>query len=281
LQPVEDFEAVPGHGIRGRVGGQPVLLGNRRLMGTKGVDHAQAEAAMLRLETEGKTAMLVARGGVLAGVVAVADTLKPEAAQAVAELRREGIEVVMLTGDNQRTAQAIARQLGIARIVAEVLPSDKARMIEALRKEGKAVAMVGDGVNDAPALATADIGIAIGSGSDVAKETGGIVLVRDDVRDVVAAIRLSRATMRKIKQNLFWAFVYNSLGVPVAALGLLNPIIAAAAMAMSSLSVIVSSATLKRLRLSRSAKRCTPPRWRAKRDGMRRPFMIRGGIDAT
>ena len=206
---------------------------------------------MLRLEIEGKTAMLAARGGMLAGVIAVADTLKPEAARAVAELRREGIEVVMLTGDNQRTAQAIARQLGIARVVAEVLPSDKARRIEALRREGKAVAMVGDGVNDAPALATADIGIAIGSGSDVAKETGGIVLVRDDVRDVVAAIRLSRATMRKIKQNLFWAFVYNSLGVPVAALGLLNPIIAAAAMALSSLSVIVNSATLKRLKLSR------------------------------
>jgi Cu+-exporting ATPase len=250
IAPVEDFEAVAGHGIRGRVGGERVQLGNRRLMGIEGIDPVQAEAQMLRLETEGKTAMLVARGGLLAGVIAVADTLKPEAAQAVAELRREGVEVVMLTGDNQRTAQAIARQLGIARVVAEVLPSDKARMIEALRKEGKAVAMVGDGVNDAPALATADIGIAIGSGSDVAKETGGIVLVRDDVRDVGAAIRLSRATMRKIKQNLFWAFVYNSLGVPVAALGLLNPIIAAAAMALSSLSVIVNSATLKRLKLS-------------------------------
>ena len=156
----------------------------------------------------------------------------------------------MLTGDNQRTAQAIAGQLGIEKVVAEVLPSDKARVIQELQKQGKVVAMVGDGVNDAPALATADIGIAIGSGSDVAKETGGIILVKNDVRDVVAAIRLSRATMRKIKQNLFWAFFYNTVAIPVAALGFLNPIIAAAAMALSSLSVIVNSALLKRLKLA-------------------------------
>ena len=193
--------------------------------------------------------MLIGRGTELLGVIAVADTLKPKAREAVAELMREGIEVVMLTGDNERTAKAIAGELGISRVIAEVLPADKARVVERLRQEGKAVAMVGDGVNDAPALATADIGVAIGSGSDVAKETGGIVLVRDDVRDVVAAIRLSRATMRKIKQNLFWAFVYNGLGVPVAALGFLNPIIAAAAMALSSLSVIANSAMLKRLKL--------------------------------
>ena len=155
----------------------------------------------------------------------------------------------MLTGDNRRTAEAISRELGITRIIAEVLPTDKAHIIQDLQKGGKAVAMVGDGVNDAPALATAQIGIAIGSGSDVAKETGGIILVRNDVRDVVTAIRLSRATMRKIKQNLFWAFIYNSLGIPIAALGLLNPIIAAAAMALSSLSVIVNSALLKRQKL--------------------------------
>jgi Cu+-exporting ATPase len=195
--------------------------------------------------------MLVARGRALAGVIAVADTLKPEAAEAVAALTGEGVEVIMLTGDNERTAQAIARQLGIDRVIAEVLPSDKARVIAELRGQGKSVAMVGDGVNDAPALATAEIGIAIGSGSDVAKETGGIILVRDDVRDVVKAIRLSRATMRKIKQNLFWAFVYNTVGIPVAALGFLNPIIAAAAMALSSLSVIVNSALLKGMKLVR------------------------------
>ena len=158
----------------------------------------------------------------------------------------------MLTGDNRRTAKAIGRELGISRVIAEVLPQDKAKIIQELQKDGRAVAMVGDGVNDAPALATAQIGIAIGSGSDVAKETGGIILVRDDVRDVVAAIRLSRATMRKIKQNLFWAFVYNTIGIPVAALGFLNPIIAAAAMALSSLSVIVNSALLKRLKLEKA-----------------------------
>ena len=226
-----------------------LLLGNRRLMAARQVNASPAEEAMHRLESQGKTAMLVGRGNSLLGVIAVADTLKPEARDAVAELLREGVEVVMLTGDNERTAKAIAAELRIKRVIAEVMPADKARVIETLRREGKAVAMVGDGVNDAPALATADIGVAIGSGSDVAKETGGIVLVRDDVRDVVAAIRLSRATMRKIRQNLFWAFAYNSIGVPVAALGFLNPIIAAAAMALSSLSVIVNSATLKRLKL--------------------------------
>jgi Cu+-exporting ATPase len=230
-----------------------VLLGNRRLFGRENIDIASAEAVMFRLETEGKTAMLVACDAELIGVIAVADTLKPEAKDAVAALQSEGIEVVMLTGDNQRTANAIAKQLGIVDVIAEVLPESKAQVIQRLQKQGKSVAMVGDGVNDAPALATADIGIAIGSGSDVAKETGGIILIRDDVRDVVRAIRLSRATMTKIKQNLFWAFIYNSIGVPVAALGFLNPIIAAAAMALSSLSVIVNSALLKRTKLASPA----------------------------
>ena len=252
LGKVQDFEAISGHGIKGRLDGVPVLLGNRRLLKREGIDPAQAEGTMVRLESEGKTAMLVAAGGRLAGVIAVADTLKPEAKEAVAELKDQRVEVIMLTGDNRRTAETIARELGISRVIAEVLPSDKAKVIQDLQKEGKSVAMVGDGVNDAPALATAHIGIAIGSGSDVAKETGGIILVRDDVRDVSASIRLSRATMRKIKQNLFWAFIYNSLGIPVAALGFLNPIIAAAAMALSSLSVIVNSALLKRLRLDRT-----------------------------
>ena len=249
LQPVESFQALPGQGVEATVDAEVLLLGNRRLMAARQVNASPAEEAMHRLESQGKTAMLVGRGNRLLGVIAVADTLKPEAPDAVTELLREGVEVVMLTGDNERTAKAIAVELGIKRVIAEVMPADKARVIETLRREGKAVAMVGDGVNDAPALATADIGVAIGSGSDVAKETGGIVLVRDDVRDVVAAIRLSRATMRKIRQNLFWAFAYNSIGVPVAAFGFLNPIIAAAAMALSSLSVIVNSATLKRLKL--------------------------------
>ncbi|MBI3607166.1 MAG: heavy metal translocating P-type ATPase [Nitrospirae bacterium] len=250
LPKVTGFEAIPGHGIRGGVDAHKVLLGNRRLFQREGIDPAPAESTMTRLESEGKTAMLVARDGALVGIVAVADTLKPEAKEAVVALRQEGVEVILLTGDNQRTAQAIAREVGIDRVIAEVLPADKARVVQDLQRQGKVVAMVGDGVNDAPALAVADIGIAIGSGSDVAKETGGIILVKNDVRDVVAGIRLSRATMRKIKQNLFWAFIYNTVGIPVAALGFLNPIIAAAAMALSSLSVIVNSALLKRQKLS-------------------------------
>lgn len=250
LPKVTGFESIPGHGIRGSVDGRAALLGNRRLFARENIDVSAAEAAMTRLEIEGKTAMLVGMNGALSGIIAVADTLKPEAQEAVSALQQEGIEVILLTGDNQRTAHAIAAQLGIAQVIAEVLPGDKARIIQDLQQQGKAVAMVGDGVNDAPALAVADIGIAIGSGSDVAKETGGIVLIKDDVRDVVAAIRLSRATMRKIKQNLFWAFIYNSIGIPVAALGFLNPIIAAAAMALSSLSVIVNSALLKRMKPS-------------------------------
>ena len=247
--PVEGFDSVPGHGVQGRIDGAKVLFGNRRLMQREGVDMAAVQAEMERLEGDGKTAMLLASGGKLVAVIAVADTVKPEAQEAIAALRAEKIEVIMLSGDNQRTADAIGRLLGIDRVIAEVLPSDKAKVIKDLQAQGRVVAMVGDGVNDAPALATADIGIAIGSGSDVAKETGGIILVKSDVRDVVAGIRLSRATMRTIKQNLFWAFIYNSIGVPIAALGFLNPIIAAAAMALSSLSVIVNSALLKRVKL--------------------------------
>ena len=213
------------------------------------MDPSVAQATMERLESEGKTAMLVGCDGKLAGVIAVADTLKPEAKEAADSLRKEGVRVVLLTGDNERTARAIAREVGIEQVIAEVLPGDKAKVVQKLQQQGEVVGMVGDGVNDAPALAAADIGIAIGSGSDVAKETGGIILIKSDVRDVVAGIRLSRATMRKIKQNLFWAFIYNTIGIPVAALGFLSPIIAAAAMALSSLSVIANSALLKRLKL--------------------------------
>jgi Cu+-exporting ATPase len=249
LPPVTGFEGIAGHGISGIAEGKKVLLGNRRLFAREGIDTAPAEQEMTALEYAGKTAMLVGFDGALAGIVAVADTLKPEAKDAVAALRSEGIDVIMLSGDNKRTAEAIGRELGIDHVIAEVLPGDKAAMIRDLQTKGNIVAMVGDGVNDAPALATADIGIAIGSGSDVAKETGGIILMRDDVRQVVYAIRLSRATLRKIKQNLFWAFIYNSIGIPIAALGFLNPIIAAAAMALSSLSVVANSALLKRARL--------------------------------
>ncbi len=260
LPKVESFEAIPGHGTRGTVDDKGALLGNRRLFSREGIEIGSAEEIMAKLEAQGKTAMLVGLNGNLAGVVAVADTLKPEAKDAIAELVKENVEVIMQQTERglglARAAAwltskdwAIANTLGIKRVIAEVLPSDKAEVIQDLQKQGKSVAMVGDGVNDAPALAVADIGIALGSGSDVAKETGGIVLIKNDVRDVVASIRLSKATMRKIKQNLFWAFIYNSIGVPIAAFGLLNPIIAAAAMALSSLSVIVNSALLKRIKL--------------------------------
>jgi Cu+-exporting ATPase len=255
LPDVHGFEALAGRGIRGQITGRSVLLGNRRLFSECGIDSASVEDEMARLELEGKTAMVVGYDGRVAGIVAVADTVKPEAREAVTALLRDHVEVVMLSGDNERTARAVAAMLGIERVIAEVLPGDKARVIQDLRRQGKVVAMVGDGVNDAPALAAADIGIAIGSGSDVAKETGGIILIKDDVRDVVTGIRLSRATMRKIKQNLFWAFAYNSAGIPIAALGFLNPIIAAAAMALSSLSVIVNSALLKRARVAPASNR--------------------------
>jgi P-type Cu+ transporter len=247
--PVTAFDSVPGHGVLGTVDNHRVMLGNRRLFQREKIDISPAEQSMIALEADGKTAMLVGRDSRLAAVIAVSDTLKPEAREAVTALRERGIEVLLLSGDNRRTAEAIGRMLGIDRVIAEVLPPDKARIIRELQAQGKVVAMVGDGVNDAPAIATADIGIAIGSGSDVAKETGGIILVKNDVRDVIAGISLSRATMRTIKQNLFWAFIYNSIGVPVAALGYLNPIIAAAAMALSSLTVIVNSALLRRVRL--------------------------------
>ena len=248
---VEGFDSVPGHGVQGRIDGQPVLLGNRRLMQREGVDIGRVQPEMERLEADGKTVMLLASGTRLVAVIAVADTVRPEAQDAIAALQAEKVQVIMLSGDNQRTADAIGRLLRIDRVIADVLPSDKAKVIKELQASGKVVAMVGDGVNDAPALATADIGIAIGSGSDVAKETGGIILLRNDVRDVVTGIRLSRATMRTIKQNLFWSFIYNTVGLPVAALGFLNPMIAAAAMALSSLSVIVNSALLKRVKLDR------------------------------
>lgn len=248
---VNDFEAIPGHGIRGEVNSDRILLGNRRLFQQQGYAVSpEVERLLTQLESDGKTAMLVGCNGLLMGIVAVADTLKPEAKEAIAALRKEKVKVVLLTGDNQRTAEAIARQVGIDRVIAEVLPGDKAQVVKEIQQRGEAVAMVGDGVNDAPALATADIGIAIGSGADVAKETGGIILVKNDVRDVVKAIRLSRATMLKIKQNLFWAFIYNTIGLPIAAFGFLSPIIAAAAMALSSLSVIVNSSLLKGFKLS-------------------------------
>jgi len=245
----DSFEAIPGNGVRVAYKGETILLGNRRLMETNGLSVGGLEDTMRILEEQGKTAMLLGGAGGIYGIIAVADTIKENSLAAVKALKNEKVEVIMLTGDNERTARAIAKQLGIENVIANVLPGEKAGVIKELQAKGKVVAMVGDGINDAPAMAQADIGIAIGSGSDVAKETGGIILIRDDVRDVVAGIRLSKATMRKIKQNLFWAFFYNTVGIPIAALGLLNPIIAAAAMALSSLSVVTNSAMLKRAKI--------------------------------
>lgn len=245
----DSFEAVPGYGVKVRYKGEAILLGNRKLMEKNGIEAASFEDKMKTFEEQGKTAMLIAKGKTLLGIIAAADTIKENSAAAVKALKKEKVEVIMLTGDNERTAKAIARQAGIDNVIANVLPGEKAGVIKRLQADGKIVAMVGDGINDAPALAQADIGIAIGSGSDVAKETGGIILIKDDVRDVAAGIRLSRATMRKIKQNLFWAFIYNIIGIPIAALGFLNPIIAAAAMALSSLSVVANSATLKAFKI--------------------------------
>jgi Cu+-exporting ATPase len=245
----EAFEAIPGHGIKVISGGKETVIGNRRLMKEVGIGIKDKETVISGLEEKGNTIMIVAREGKLIGLVAVADTLKEHAGDVVKGLRDEGVEVVMLTGDNEQTAKAIGSKVGIDRIISNVLPGDKTKVIKELQAEGKVVAMVGDGINDSPALAQADIGIAIGSGSDVAKETGGIILVRDDLRGVIKGIKLSKATMRKIKQNLFWAFIYNTVGVPIAAFGLLNPIIAAAAMALSSLSVVTNSALLKRVKI--------------------------------
>jgi Cu+-exporting ATPase len=245
LAAVKEFAAVLGHGIRGQVDGKLVLVGNHRLMETDhlALDGWQIEAE--RLSKAGMTPMFVGVGGEIAGIIAVADTVKESARDAVSALKGLGLEVVMLTGDNPRTAAAIAQAVGIERVLAEVLPDVKAQEIKRLQHTGQRVAMVGDGINDAPALAQADIGIAIGAGADVAIEAADITLIGDDLRAVVRAIELSRATMRNIKQNLFAAFIYNVILIPVAALGWLNPILAAAAMGLSSVSVVTNALRLR------------------------------------
>ena len=249
----EHFQSIPGHGVEATLQDRAILLGNRRLMTQRSVDITGLVGQAERLEGEGKTVMFLAVDGRPTGLIAVADTLKEHSREAIQRLQRLGLEVAMITGDNARTALAIASQVGIDRVLAEVLPQDKAEEIKKLQAQGKRVAMVGDGVNDAPALAQADVGMAIGSGTDVAKETGDVILIKDDLRDVVVALETAKATMRKVKQNLFWAFFYNTLGIPLGA-GLLYPVLrlvvspelAGAMMAVSSVSVTLNTLLLKR-----------------------------------
>ncbi|MFQ5839514.1 MAG: heavy metal translocating P-type ATPase [Candidatus Methylomirabilales bacterium] len=257
---IEGFEAIPGHGIEAKVDGRHLLLGNRKLMQDRGFELGPLETEATRLADEGKTPMFVAVEGRLAGIIAVADTLKPHAKAAVAALHRLGLEVVMITGDNRRTAEAIARQVGIDRVRAEVLPQEKAKAVEQLQANGEGVAMVGDGINDAPALAQADVGIAIGTGTDVAIEASDITLIADDLRAVVTATDLGKRTIRTMKQNFFWAFAYNVILIPVAAGALypfsgllLSPVLAGGAMALSSVTVVSNSLRLRRMQLDTGA----------------------------
>jgi P-type Cu+ transporter len=253
LLPLERFQALPGRGIEATIDGKALLLGNEKLMGERGIGLGGLGESSAALAAAGKTPMFVAIDSAAAGVIAVADVPKASSASAIAALKQMGLEVAMITGDNARTANAIAKQVGVDRVLAEVLPHQKADAVKKLQAEGKKVAMVGDGINDAAALAQADIGIAIGSGTDVAIESADIVLMKSDLADVAGAIRLSRATIRNIRQNLFWAFGYNVLGIPIAAgvlhlFGgpLLNPIFAAAAMSLSSVSVVSNALRLRR-----------------------------------
>lgn len=246
LEAPADFAAIPGRGVRASIDGQLIYLGTRQLMIDVGLNTDSIESRLAAIEDEGKTAMIMAADNQLEAIIAVADIIKETSRRAIEELHKMGIEVYMITGDNQRTAHAIARQAGITQVLAEVLPENKAEEVSKLQAMGKKVAMVGDGINDAPALAIADIGMAMGTGTDIAMEAADITLMRGDLQTIPASIRLSRQTMRKIKQNLFWAFIYNIIGIPFAALGMLNPIIAGGAMAFSSVSVVTNSLSLRR-----------------------------------
>ncbi|ACK93675.1 heavy metal translocating P-type ATPase [Bacillus thuringiensis] len=245
----ETFEAIPGFGIESVVEGKQLLIGTRRLMKEFNIDIEEVSKSMEALEREGKTAMLIAIDKEYAGIVAVADTVKDTSKAAIARLKKMGLDVVMITGDNTQTAQAIAKQVGIDHVIAEVLPEGKAEEVKKLQAQGKKVAMVGDGINDAPALATADIGMAIGTGTDVAMEAADITLIRGDLNSIADAIFMSKMTIRNIKQNLFWALAYNALGIPIAALGFLAPWVAGAAMAFSSVSVVLNALRLQRVKL--------------------------------
>jgi P-type Cu+ transporter len=256
VTPAAAFHSVTGMGVEGTVGGHGAALGNAALMARAGVDVASVDVAVDALRGEGQTVMFVAIDGLLAGYVGVADPIKSSSADAVARLKADGVTVVMLTGDNRTTALAVARKLGIDGVEADVLPERKQAIVQRLRRDGAVVAMAGDGVNDAPALAAAQVGIAMGTGTDVAMESAGVTLVKGDLRGIARARDLSRATVRNIRENLFFAFVYNALGIPVAAgvlypwFGLLlSPMIASAAMSLSSVSVIANALRLRRVSL--------------------------------
>src|SRR5699024_1171956 len=249
LGEVDNFNAIPGHGIEAAISGNQILVGNRKLMQDHQVDIGDAEQALIDYEADGKTAMLIAIDGKYRGIVAVADTIKETAPQAISELQEEGLEVIMLTGDNERTAQAIAKQVGIDHVIAQVLPEEKADKVKEIQLQDKKVAMVGDGINDAPALAVADIGIAIGTGTEVAIEAADVTILGGELLLIPNAIGISKATIRNIRQNLFWAFAYNSAGIPIAAASLLAPWIAGGAMALSSVSVVSNSLRLKRVKI--------------------------------
>jgi len=250
LDEVDSFHSHTGFGVEGNVNGRKAIVGSEKMMRDASINFAPAsEDAIFRFSERGKTPILVADDGRLIGIIAVADTLRPLSKEMAAELKEMGFDLVLLTGDNSRTAHAIAAQAGIEQVFSEVLPQEKAAKIKELQSQGKIVAMVGDGMNDAPSLAQADVGIAVGTGTDIAMETADITLMKSDLQGVLRAIRLSRQTMRTIKQNLFWAFVYNSIGIPLAALGLLNPMFAAGAMALSSVSVVTNSLRLRGVKL--------------------------------
>jgi len=246
----QEFSALPGKGVKAVIDDRVILMGNRRYLQEEGINVESLLPALEKLENEGKTTILMSVDKIPAAVLGVADTVKEHAAKAVQELKKLGIEVWMITGDNKRTATAIAQQVGIEHVMAEVLPEDKADQIRKLREQGRIVAMVGDGINDAPALAIADVGIAMGTGTDIAMEAADITLIGGDLRAIATAVKLSKATMRNIKQNLFWAFFYNTVGIPVAAAGLLSPVVAGGAMALSSVFVVSNALRLKRVRLA-------------------------------
>ncbi len=252
LLDMRDFRAFPGHGLEANVGGRKIYLGNEKFMAERGVDAPEHIDEIRRLESQGKTVIFIADGDSLLGVIGVADTLRENSAEAVAALQNMGIEVYMMTGDNERTAQAIAAEAGVSHVMAEVMPDEKADMVQRLRREGKKVGMVGDGINDAPALAAADVGFAIGTGTDIAMEASDITLMQGDLTGVVSGIHLSKTVLRKIRQNLFWAFFYNILGIPLAAFGFLSPIVAGAAMAFSSVSVVSNTLLLRNWKPPRS-----------------------------